>query len=1088
MSTDSNPDEPSGLDVHSSLARTDVDIRRDADFPRIPGYRLETVVGRGSVATVYCAVQIGMNRTVAIKVLRSDVLRDDRTADRLLREARLVARLNHPHVVRAHDAGLHDGIVYFVMELVDGFSVREFIERDGPFSESETLRIAIDMAEALRHLHRESIVHRDIKPANVLVDSEGKALLADLGLAKPQYDTSTTSEGRAVGTPQYMAPEQAMEPETVDSRSDMFSLGATLYHMATGVSPFAAPTVGAVITKILYEEVPSMREHDATLSPGFAAVVARLLTKQRADRYETPSVLLADLVAVERGARPPVAMPSAGDPVMTTAERRRRSLVVGLGGLGVLFAIIAVVMFIVSRGRRDASEGEAGEAARPADEVVRVAGLSPIEAVATLRRDDLEPASRVALRRDIDRDLEAAADLARDEAGAAVTAGRSAAARRRVREEFVEDLRALFGADPATYPEWLRGRVEAQRTTLSEYVSGRIRTWQETRVEAAVAALATRVDELASEAEFRSEADVAAELTDVGVAESQGLDDYHGRRIETARRDAVREFDRRRRLDFAERLREIDAHRRAFEFRSARGRLEALELLHPSRLDVSFVEEIQEASRRTLRDERRLRGELVDVLATLDRLATPGYSEWKDRDFTSASTALQSRLSKLPDDLAELGEAQAAARRLADIEAVVDGARQWIDQAPARLLRNVGPVRLSLRDGTILTGTLHERDAGRWVVTTEAGDERDFSPGDLSSQGLASLFDDEDAAASRRIESFLDYCDDAFSRVERRAAEDADSFLDWLAVRAVAARAELFAVVTDEDRSAFDAWSVVMQAYRESRWERARLAAKAFAKQRAFTTTAWYRHHEESIRRVMRELESRASIAGVVGPRAGAVEIVDLARRRVRIRYAFDVAAELDDLVVRPGGAEVTGGALRVFGDKNDVAPSTTPAESVPFPVDPTRPFRLDLVVRFDPRHVPRCLTVSMFGCHVSFLGRLRRRAAVDDRELHGLERDLFEFVDFGLVTHWTGRLDDYEKAFSRRLGGPPRVLFEAGRAYLLRFHLDPSAGTLRVAVDGRRVLDEKIDFRPRDQLVSVRAAKPHEILEIVMDGAVLTR
>ncbi len=260
--------------------------RGERGFPRIPGYVLEPILGQGSMATVYRARQEGMGRVVAIKVLRQDVLDNDKILKRLLREARLAARFNHPRLVRALDAGIHEGSCYFVMELIEGRSLRQIVESEGPLGEEHALVLMSHVADALSALHREHVIHRDVKPANVLVDGEGQALLADLGLAKIEFDATMTSQNRAVGTPAYMAPEQARGPDSVDGRADLFSLGATFYYLLAGSSPFEGESVGAVITKILYHDPPGIRGLRRDVSRSLGSVIVKLLRKNREERYQ----------------------------------------------------------------------------------------------------------------------------------------------------------------------------------------------------------------------------------------------------------------------------------------------------------------------------------------------------------------------------------------------------------------------------------------------------------------------------------------------------------------------------------------------------------------------------------------------------------------------------------------------------------------------------------------------------------------------------------------------------------------------------------------------------------------------------------
>ncbi|MDH4043834.1 MAG: serine/threonine protein kinase [Gemmatimonadota bacterium] len=201
-------------------------------------YRIDRVVGRGGMATVYLAADERHQRNVAIKVVRPD-LAAVLGAERFLHEIRVTANLAHPHILPLHDSGVADGLLYYVMPFVVGESLRARLNRDGPLSLPDTLAIAEDMADALSYAHRQGVVHRDIKPENVLL-SEGHALVTDFGIAKAvssASDAPLTRTGVAIGTPGYMSPEQAAGGDDVDARTDVYSLACVIYEMLVGAVP-----------------------------------------------------------------------------------------------------------------------------------------------------------------------------------------------------------------------------------------------------------------------------------------------------------------------------------------------------------------------------------------------------------------------------------------------------------------------------------------------------------------------------------------------------------------------------------------------------------------------------------------------------------------------------------------------------------------------------------------------------------------------------------------------------------------------------------------------------------------------------------
>ena len=205
-------------------------------------YKVERILGEGGMATVYLATDQKHKRKVAVKVMRPE-LAATLGAERFLREVEIAGQLSHPHILPMHDSGESDGILYYVMPYIEGETLRERLQRDGALPVEEALKLAREVSEALAYAHRRNIVHRDIKPANILL-SEGHALVADFGIARAVGDSGgeqLTRTGLAVGTPQYMAPEQATGEKEVDGRADVYATGSVLYEMIAGEPPFTGP-------------------------------------------------------------------------------------------------------------------------------------------------------------------------------------------------------------------------------------------------------------------------------------------------------------------------------------------------------------------------------------------------------------------------------------------------------------------------------------------------------------------------------------------------------------------------------------------------------------------------------------------------------------------------------------------------------------------------------------------------------------------------------------------------------------------------------------------------------------------------------
>lgn len=250
-----------------------------SDFT-IPGYHLGPELGRGGFGIVYHAVQVRLERPVALKVLFPRLGQDPLLTERFLREARIMGQLNHPHIVRVYDVGRVGSCVYLAMELIEGMTLEACL-KNGPLPPADFFRHALQIGSALAYLHGKGLLHRDIKPANVLLDAEGNAKLADFGLARfrnPVDSVSITSPQSVLGTPAYMAPEQA-RGETVDERSDLFSFGALLYHLATGKLPHPGSTsMEVLIALATYEPAdPHLLRRD--LSRELSDLLLKMLAK-----------------------------------------------------------------------------------------------------------------------------------------------------------------------------------------------------------------------------------------------------------------------------------------------------------------------------------------------------------------------------------------------------------------------------------------------------------------------------------------------------------------------------------------------------------------------------------------------------------------------------------------------------------------------------------------------------------------------------------------------------------------------------------------------------------------------------------------
>ncbi len=272
-----------------------------------PGYQIISPIGQGSMGMVYKAKQLSMDRVVALKILLRQLAMNKEFIERFHREARIAAKLSHNNVVQAIDSGEFSGHHYFVMEYVDGTNIKQELDKGKVYEEKEALRIILQVADALDHAHQKGLIHRDIKPENIMLMKDGMAKLADLGLARLTADDAwaQAEKGIAIGTPYYISPEQIRGAVDVDIRADIYSLGATLYHIVTGRVPFPGKTPNEVMQKHLRSKLIPPDHVNTALSGGLGQVVETMMMKDRSARYAAPQDLIIDLKSLSQG-KPPM--------------------------------------------------------------------------------------------------------------------------------------------------------------------------------------------------------------------------------------------------------------------------------------------------------------------------------------------------------------------------------------------------------------------------------------------------------------------------------------------------------------------------------------------------------------------------------------------------------------------------------------------------------------------------------------------------------------------------------------------------------------------------------------------------------------
>lgn len=284
----------------------------------VGGFRITKLIGKGGMGEVYLARQLSLDRDIALKILPHAITTDKENVERFLKEVRVLAKLEHPNIVTAYEAGVDDGVHYLAMGYVRGETLEDCLKKRGAFAEAEALRLIAKLAAAMGYAwHKHQLIHRDIKPANVILDETGEPKLADLGLTKSLGESGgLTMSGTIMGTPSYMSPEQVDGKDNVDFHADIYALGATLYHMLTGQIPFAATTLMESLRKQATERLPDPRQFVPTLSEGCVRVLARMLAKDPTDRYPSWQSLSDDLQRVSTGQTPASASLAAGKSAM----------------------------------------------------------------------------------------------------------------------------------------------------------------------------------------------------------------------------------------------------------------------------------------------------------------------------------------------------------------------------------------------------------------------------------------------------------------------------------------------------------------------------------------------------------------------------------------------------------------------------------------------------------------------------------------------------------------------------------------------------------------------------------------------------
>ena len=283
-------------------------------------YRIERLLGKGGMGSVFLAHDMALEREVAIKVLPPDVAQDDQVVRRFQQEAKTAAKLDHPNIIPIYRVESEGGLNYFVMKYIAGTSLEDLLEKKEPLAVADIERILWEAACALGHAHQRGVVHRDVKPANIIFDHDGRVMLTDFGISKAlQAATGFTATGMIIGTPHYMAPEQA-KGHPVDGRADQYSLGVVGYRMITAELPFSGDSVHTVLYKQIFEEAPLASSKNAAVPPFLATAVARAMSKDPDLRFPTMEDFATAVWPEQPVVAPKKGRKAAGPRVRVTAD------------------------------------------------------------------------------------------------------------------------------------------------------------------------------------------------------------------------------------------------------------------------------------------------------------------------------------------------------------------------------------------------------------------------------------------------------------------------------------------------------------------------------------------------------------------------------------------------------------------------------------------------------------------------------------------------------------------------------------------------------------------------------------------------
>jgi serine/threonine-protein kinase len=375
----------------------------DLSGKTLGGYKILEIVGKGGMGTVYRATQISMNREVALKVLTGELARDSEYVQRFIREARVAAALDHPNLIRALDVGEAGGIYYFSMEFVSGSNVSRIVKEKGYYEPAEAVSIIVQVARALLYAHEKGMIHRDVKPENIMIDEKGNIKLADLGLAKRVIEAggegALTAAGQAMGTPYYMSPEQVTHARDADHRTDIYSLGATLYSMVTGKPPFAGQTAAAIMANVVYGNL--IFPHSPQLPAPLIRVIRNMMQKEPAKRYSNMGRVV-DALEELLGTNFRESRRDWSEAVAQAAPAKRNKPLILAAAAGSILLIVILAVLMSGREQKQvlqpveplptasATKESPAEKPEPAEQIPHIERTKPVQ----VPREDLDDRAR----------------------------------------------------------------------------------------------------------------------------------------------------------------------------------------------------------------------------------------------------------------------------------------------------------------------------------------------------------------------------------------------------------------------------------------------------------------------------------------------------------------------------------------------------------------------------------------------------------------------------------------------------------------------------------------------------------------------